>query len=82
MVTAQLRRGSNVSVPGRRHPVGSISPFFCFELFQPTGDLGGAERGHRQMPSDDQPVGLLEERVEQQTQHTDHAHDREHVGGA
>ena len=27
----------------RSDPIGSISPFFCFELFQPTGDPSGAE---------------------------------------
>jgi hypothetical protein len=60
--------GDDMSVPGRRHPVGSISPFFCFELFQLTGDPCGAEvagmtipeHGHMRIPVQTTQMGAIQ----------------------
>src|SRR6202030_4066893 len=46
------------------NPAGSISPFLCFELFQSTGDPGGAEvagmtipeHGHIRIPVQTAPM--------------------------
>jgi hypothetical protein len=52
----------------RSNPLGSISPLFCFELFQPIGHPGGAEvagmtipeQGHIPIPLQTAPVGAIQ----------------------